>query len=179
MRKGRHGIFGTSRRSAQEGVDWRNCKPGTIFGKCPTLSERAISGCSESPEALIVSAPIEGAQVAVGSNISQSIQHDHHYSSSADGLSPRNSEPTPNQIRAELDKVLPFDRENARKTYNGLAMLWRLQLRSISRTDYWGMLPEEWLVQTDYAPESESEHKFANVSFRVSSVPGHLKAAPQ
>jgi hypothetical protein len=90
---------------------------------------------SASPISASLSGPVSDSQVAVGNNISQSVEVHHHYGDPelAPALQP--TTPSPEQICAAIFDATPFDRQHTRDKYQGIEVVWRTQLFGISRED--------------------------------------------
>lgn len=139
-------------------------------------SSPRVSACensrtvNESPATADLSGPITDSQVAVGSNIRQSVEVHHHYPEIGYSQKWSPTEPTPFQILQEIDAALPFDRDHARKKYvNSLVVVWEVSLFSVNR-----IFPRVYFMQTRFG--SKFQHGVP-VYFSLTSVSAELKSA--
>jgi hypothetical protein len=124
----------------------------------------------DSPGGLVVSAPVTDSPVAVGTNITQSLEIHHHHSENRDSQEWTPTEPTPIQILREIDATLPFDREHAKQKYKDLKVVWQTSLSTV-RADGHGLA-----VGTFFRKEGEPS---VIVDFRLSSVMAELTSATE
>jgi hypothetical protein len=129
----------------------------------PTVSGSLV----DSPVTANITAPLDQAQVAVGNNINQNVEHHHHYAAS-EIKKTKTTEPTPKQILEEIDSALPIDQDNAKKKYIGLNVLWQTSLLAISE------FKDRWIVVTRFPDRG---YEFRSVCFSMSSVPSELSSA--
>jgi hypothetical protein len=137
-------------------------------------SSRASAGADrrsahESPANADISGPITDSQVAVGSNISQSIAVHHHYGKDGNPQKWVPTEPTPIQILREIDTASPFDREHARKKYKDLIVVWEVTVFNV-RSQSLG-----WIVLTSFSQSGKS----VMVRFHLTSATAEFKSAAQ
>ena len=142
----------------------------------PQISDHSVSAgknstiVSESPVSAGVTGPIADSQVAVGSNINQSVEVHHHYPDNGYSQKWAPTGPTPIQILREIDATLPFDQDHARKKYlNSLIVVWEVSLFSVNR-----IYPMVHLVQTRFGPEFPDN---VPVNFWLTSVSAELRSA--
>jgi hypothetical protein len=125
---------------------------------------------NESPASASVTGPIADSQIAVGSNISQSLAVHHHYPENGYSQKWTPTEPMPIQILQEIDAALPFDQDHARKKYvNSLVVVWEVSLLSVNR-----LFPKVYLVQTRFGPKFPGD---VPVNFHLTSVSAELQSA--
>jgi hypothetical protein len=139
-------------------------------GSSPRVSARKNSlAAYESPVSADMTGPIIDSQVAVGSNISQSVAVHHHYGKDEIPQKWISTEPTPIQILREIDAASPFDREHARKKYEGLIVVWEVTVFHV-RSQFLG-----WTVLTSFSQGGKS----VMVRFHLISVTAELKSATE
>jgi hypothetical protein len=119
----------------------------------------------KSPGALSVSGPVTGSAVAVGDNNQQSFEVHHHHSSENRVQELTESKPSPDQIFEEIDKLPPFQTNQARLNYLNLTVCWQVVLESIQP------LGPGYFVQCRYINGRK------NVSFITESLHPELKIA--
>jgi hypothetical protein len=124
---------------------------------------------SESPVGASVAGPIADSQVAVGSNISQSVAVHHHYGKDGNPQKWVPTEPTPIQIVREIDTASPFDREHAGEKYKDLIVVWEVTLFHV-RSEVLG-----WTVLTRFSQSGKS----TMVRFHLNSVTAEFKSATE
>jgi len=124
----------------------------------------------DSPVSADMSGPITDSQVAVGSNISQSVAVHHHYPENGYSQRWTPTEPTPVQILQEIDAALPFDQDHARKKYvNSLIVVWEVSLFSVNR-----LYPKVYFLLTRFGPKFEGG---VPVNIHLTSVSAELQSA--
>jgi hypothetical protein len=152
-----------------------------MYQRYSSRSDRLINGhsvsagkgsstVSESHVNASLIGPIAESQVAVGSNISQSVEVHHHYPENGNSQKWTPTEPTPIEILQEIDAALPFDQDHARKKYiNSLIVVWEVSLFGVNR-----IYPMVHLVQTRFGPEFPD---VVPVNFWLTSVSAELRSA--
>jgi hypothetical protein len=126
----------------------------------------------DSPVSADMSGPITDSQVAVGSNISQSLAVHHHYPENGYSQKWTPTEPTPIQILQEVDAALPFDQDHARKKYiNSLIVVWEVSLSSVDRIN-----PKLYLLQAHFGPKFPGGVP-VNLHLTSTSVSAELQSA--
>ena len=91
---------------------------------------RRIFSTPASPSVGAVLHSVSDSNGAIGNTVNQQIVH-HHASDRP--LVLKSTEPSPGQIRADLNALPPFLRHRAPESYQGLSVLWPLTLLSVAR----------------------------------------------
>ena len=86
----------------------------------------------DSPGSAILTAPVTDSQVAVGNNITQSVEVHHHHSENGDSAKWTPTKPTPPQIIREIWDSLPFNRDRIRENYTGLSVVWETSIANVT-----------------------------------------------
>jgi hypothetical protein len=138
--------------------------------EAPTVTAQAHSlAVVESPGSLILAAPVTDSPVAVGSNISQTVEVHHHHGMTDNPNEWTPTEPTPSGIMQEIAATLPFDQEHAREKYIALSVRWATSLVKVVRRE------KNWYVITLFPPNDDDCGIY--VSFDLFSVTPELKSA--
>jgi hypothetical protein len=138
----------------------------------PASKQASISGTgnalmvAESPGGVSVLAPISNSPIAVGQNVSQSVEVHHHYERPGQLGELLQTRPTPAEIFDELKSVMPFDLHHSREKYRGLSVTWKVILGAVSARD------RTWFITAWFGATSGTA-----VGFSLSSVPPDLRAA--
>jgi hypothetical protein len=153
-------------------------------------SSRASAGANfrssyESPADADISGPITDSQVAVGSNISQSVAVHHHYAEKEIPQKLTPTEPTPLQIMRAIKSVKPYDKHREREKFIDLEVTWRVKLSNMHPTaihvaangkeSMTNSGDGAWLVTCVFRSSPVSDALF--VQFLLSDVPLELKIA--
>jgi hypothetical protein len=145
-------------------------KPTHVSGGNTVTSGGNSPVSIDSPVKADLSGPITESQVAVGSNINQSLAVHHHYPENGNSQKWTPTEPTPIQILQEIDDLLPFDQDHARKKYlNSLIVVWEVSFLGLNR-----IFPKYYSVQTRFGPEYPHD---VPVNFHLTSVKAELQSA--
>jgi hypothetical protein len=153
-------------------------------GSSPKVSTSENSRTvNESPATADMSGPITDSQVAVGSNISQSVAVHHHYGENETSQKLTPTEPTPFQIIKAIRSVKPFDKHREREKFVDLDVIWRVRIGNLFPTelsmsgDKFESLKSSangaWMVTCVFDRFRDSEEVM--VQFFLSEVPLELK----
>lgn len=167
------GVGGTALVSASIAVYQRYSARPSGKIKSTTVSAGSSSpAVIESPGSLIVAAPVTDSPVAVGSNITQSVEVHHHHNESRDSEEWKSTEPTPTQILREVSLALPFDKDHARQKYENLHVVWETSICSVKAQST--SKDCTWYMISRFPAETDS---LLFVSFALSSVSAELRSA--
>jgi hypothetical protein len=155
-------------------------------GSTPIVSAgKSLHTAHKSTVSAEMSGPITDSQVAVGSNISQSVAVHHHYADIgiSEKLTP--TEPTPLQIIKAINLAKPYDKHRESEKFIDLEVTWRVKLSNLFPTTIYigGDGKEGFTTSTDGAWmvtcvfEAIPFSKGVFVQFYLSEVPLGLKIA--
>jgi hypothetical protein len=110
-----------------------------------------------------------GVVVAAAVIVYQRYSSNHSGKTLSEVDSPKLTEPTPEQILSEIKSALPIDRDNAKKKYIGLNVVWQTSLLDVAK------LNDRWYVITGFG----QGYAITTVNFSMSLVPSELGLATQ
>jgi hypothetical protein len=140
-------------------------RPGNVS---PLTSGKDSPVASGAPVSASVAGPISESQVALGSNISQSLLIHNHYEAKESQRPLTTTAPSPAQIRDAIGQTRPFDRDRVCDNYTGLAVVWKIYFEAISRNSD--------LYQIFGRP---GPNESPLVWFELTSIPPELKVADE
>jgi hypothetical protein len=110
---------------------WLSKRRGQISGAI-TANDVVLLADGSSGSA-VVTAQMLDSQLAVGNNISQSVEVHHYHGATVAAVEIQQTRPSPREILDAVRSAMPFDEDQVRAKYSGLEIVWRLRLESIKQ----------------------------------------------